>query len=334
MSTPRRRALALLAGLAAAFPLAGPVHAQSFPDHPITLVTGFAPGGSTDIAARFVADRMQAHLPNGRIVVENRPGASGVVAADWLRRQPADGYTIMLIEASSHSVAPNAIRGGTRYNPIDDFTPIAIVGTGPLLLIASNDFPARDAVAAVRLLRESPPDRFTYASSGVGSIPQLAAELLRVRLGTHGEFPHAAYRSGGQMVESIARNETGWGIAVLASAAQQVRDGRVRGLAVTGPRRTPAFPDIPTLAEGALPGFEIETYNAIIGPRGIPGPVQAALNRAINAAIAEPGLRERLQTAGVDAVGPNTPEETRTFLVEQLSRFQEIVRSTGVTLEP
>jgi tripartite-type tricarboxylate transporter receptor subunit TctC len=325
----RRTALGL--GLAA---LAAP--ALAFPDRTITLAVGFAPGGSTDVTSRLVADRLGPALGSGaRVVVENRPGASGIIAGEWLRRQPADGHTLMLVEASSHALAPNAVQGGTRYDPVADFTHIAIVGGGPMIVVTQPNFPGRTPQEVIARLRESPADRMPFASSGVAGMPHLSAEMLASVLGLGGRFPHVPYRSGGLMTESIARGETQWGVAVLASAAGQVRDGRVRGVAVTGLERFPSFPDIPTLNEGALPGFDLENWFAVIGPPGMSPEVTAQLNRAVRAAIAEPQLRERLLIAGVAPwTRANEPADARAFFVAELAKFKAVVERTGVKLEP
>jgi tripartite-type tricarboxylate transporter receptor subunit TctC len=325
----RRAALGL--GLAA---LAAP--ALAFPDRTITLAVGFAPGGSTDVTSRLVADRLGPALGgNGRVVVENRPGASGIIAGEWLKRQAPDGHTLMLVEASSHALAPNAVQGGTRYDPVADFTHIAIVGGGPMIVVTQPGFQGRTPQEVVARLRGAPAETLPFASSGVAGMPHLSAEMLASVLGLGGRFPHVPYRSGGLMVESIARGETQWGVAVLASAAGQVRDGRVRGVAVTGLERFPSFPDIPTLNEGALPGFDLENWFAIIGPRGMPAEVTASLNRAIRAAIAEPQLRERLLVAGVAPwTRPNEPGDAEAFFRAELAKFRGVVERTGVRLEP
>ena len=325
----RRRHLAALL----AMPAISPASAQTFPDRPITLAVGFAPGGSTDIASRLLAERFAHHVGGGaRILIENRPGASGVVASDWLRRQPADGHTLMLIEVSSHAIAPAALEGGTPFNPVDDFTQIGMVGTAPMVLIASPRFPASNAAEAIARLREAPPETFTYATSGVGSIPHLGAEMIALRLGTR--FTHLPYRSGGLMLTSIFQNEGNFGVSVLASAAGQIRDGLVRGLAVTSRERFPTFPDIPTLDEAALPGFELTTWNMIIAPPRLPQPVLARLNAALNTAIAEAPLAERFLGAGVRMwQGPNSPQTTRTFLVSEVAKYRDLVARTGVRLE-
>lgn len=325
------RRLALAVAVAA---LATP--ALAFPDRTITLATGFAPGGSTDVTARLLADRLGPALGgNARVVVENRPGAAGIIASDWLRRQAPDGHTLMLVEASSHALAPNAVAGGTRYDAVADFTHIAMVGTGPMIVVTQPGFQGRTPQEVIARLRESPPDALPFASSGVASMPHLSAEMLASVIGMGGRYTHAPYRSGGLMVESIARAETQWGVAVLASAAGQVRDGRVRGVAVTGLERFPSFPDIPTLNEGALPGFDLENWFAVIGPPGLPAPVVAALNRAVRAAIVEPQLRERLLVAGVAPwTRPNEPADATAFFRAELGKFRQVVDRTGVRLEP
>lgn len=310
--------------------------AQAFPDRTIVLVSGFAPGGSTDITARLLAERMQGHLgANARIVVENRPGASGTVAADWIRRQPADGHVLMLNEASSHVLIPNAMQGGTRYDPINDFTHVAMVANGPLILVAKPDFPARTAAEAVQRLRAGPQDSLPYASSGVGSIPHFAGEAIAVSLDLGGRFAHVPYRSGGLMVESIAKGETAWGVAVLASAAAQMRGGRVRGIALTGLERFPAFPDIPTLAESGIPGFDLGNWFSVIGPPRMPAAVTDALNRAINAALRDPQMVERFINAGITPwTRANAPADARAFFVSELEKFKGVVERTGVRMEP
>ncbi len=203
-----------------------------------------------------------------------------------------------------------------------------------MVLIGSPQFPAADAASAVARLRAAPAETLPVATSGVGALTHFAPEMVIVALGRGGQFQHVPYRSGGLMVESIARGETAWGVAVLAAAAAQVRDGRVKGFAVTGRERFPAFPEIPTLAEGAIPGFDLESWFAVIGPRGLPEAATAALNRAIVAALAEPQLRERFLTAGVVPwQRPNRPADARAFFEAELAKFRAEVQRTGVRME-
>jgi tripartite-type tricarboxylate transporter receptor subunit TctC len=324
----RRLALAALCLFAAA-----PLAAQPFPQRPITLAVGFAPGGSTDIVSRLISERFGANLgPEARVLVENRPGASGIVAGDWLRRQAPDGHTLMLIEVSSHAIAPAALIGGTPFDPLADFTQIAMIGTAPMILISAPSFPATNAQEAIARLRASRPEEFAYATSGVGSIPHLGVEMLAAQLGAR--FTHVPYRSGGLMLTAIHQGEGQFGIAVLASAAGQVRGGLVRGLAVTSRERFPSFPEIPTLNEAAMPGFELTTWNMIIGPPNMPPALVAQLNRALLGVVADAALRERLLQAGVlPWAGENTPETTRAFLTSEVQKYRQVVARTGIRLE-
>jgi len=325
----RRLALAALSAIAVASPLT----AQTFPQRPITLAVGFAPGGSTDIASRLISERFAANLGGeARVVVENRPGASGTVASDWLRRQAPDGHTLMLIEVSSHAIVPAALEGGTNFDPLADFTHIAMIGTAPMILISSPSFPATTAQEAIALMRASRPEQYAYATSGVGSIPHLGVEMIAAQLGAR--FTHVPYRSGGLMLTAIHQGEGQFGVAVLASAAGQVRGGLVRGLAVTSRERFPSFPEIPTLNEGAMPGFELSTWNMIIGPPNMPPAVLAQLNRALIATVAEQQIRDRLLQAGVlPWADPNTPAATRAFMAAEVRKYQEVVARTGIRLE-
>lgn len=220
--------------------------AQSFPERPISMSMGFAPGGSTDIASRLIGERFAANLgANARMLVENRPGASGTVASDWLRRQQPDGHNLMLIEVVSHAVVPAALEGGTAYDPIRDFTHIGMVGTAPMILVAHPGLPGATAAEAIAHLRTSRNEEIAYATSGVGSIPHFAVEMMAGEI--NARFLHVSYRSGGLMLTAIQQRQGQFGIAVLASAASHVRGGMVRGLAVTSRERFPAFPEIPTL---------------------------------------------------------------------------------------
>jgi tripartite-type tricarboxylate transporter receptor subunit TctC len=330
----RRQLLPALATLAAATLLTRRA-ALAFPDKPITLVTGYSPGGSTDIAARILAERLAANLGEGaaRIVVENRPGASGAIAAEWLRRQPADGHTLMLSETGSASIAPNATIGGTRYNTMEDYTHLAVLSLGPLLLIVNNDFPARTAREVVERLRTAPPGSITYATSGFGGVLHMATEMLALDLGTR--FVHVPYRSGAQMLQSIHTGETQFGIAAIASAFAMVRDGLVRPIAITGTQRFPAYPDIPPFAESGVPGFDIAGSYTLIAPAGLPVPVAEAINRATVASLAEPALRDRMLGAGLNPWREaNSLADARAFAQRELDLFKRVVERTGIRLQP
>ncbi len=337
-----RRSLLLSLGLApGGLPLAAPpAQAQrpAFPDRPVSLVTGYAPGGSTDIAARLLAERLAWHLaPGARLQVDNRPGAAGAVASEWLRRQPADGHTVMIAETGSHAIAPNAMAGWNRYDPVADFTHLGIIGAPPLVLVVNNGFQrvfgARTATEVVARLRESAPDSIAYATSGVGGVLHLASEVLALDLGTR--FVHVPYRSGAQMLQSIHNGEVQFGIAALASATAMLRQGLVQGVAVTGRERFAAFPELPTMAEVGVPGFEFEAWYILIGPPNLPPPVAEALNAALVLTLAEAPVRDRLRQAGHDTWrGPNRLADALSFIEREVERYRLVVARTGIRLDP
>jgi tripartite-type tricarboxylate transporter receptor subunit TctC len=302
------------------------------PERPVTLSVGFVPGGSTDIAARILADRLGHYLGGrARVLVENRGGASGVTASEWFRRQPADGHALMLVERSSHAVVPAAMRSFNRFDPLNDFTHLAMVGTGPLMLVATPGFGGDTAAALIAHLRGSQAG-FTYATSGVGSISHLAVEMLALELGS--QFTHVPYRSGAETMRGLYRGDGQFSFAVLAAAAGAVRDGLIRGLAVTSPERFPGFPDIPTMSE-VLPGYDLVTWNMIIAPAGLPAFVAATLNKALLATIAEVEVARRLLVNGLVAWRQrNTPDVARAFLAREIATYRGIVARTGVRLEP
>ena len=303
------------------------------PGRPITMITGYGPGGSTDIAARLLADRMAAALgPEVRIIVENRPGAAGTIATEWLTRQAPDGHTVMVTETGAAAAAPATIIGGTPYDPVADFTHLGVISTPPGVLVVTPRFPGRDGKEVLAAMREAPPESLTYASSGFGGVLHLRSEMLAQALGTR--FVHVPYRSGAQMVQAIMTGEAQFGIAALASATPLMREGKVRGVAMIGGGRFVTFPEIPTLEELGVPGFENGGFFLLIGPAGMPRPVAEALNRALVAALHDPGIREKLIVAGHDPVqGPNGLEEARAFMVRELEVMRGMVERTGIRIQ-
>jgi tripartite-type tricarboxylate transporter receptor subunit TctC len=328
----RRRDLLLGAGAAA---LAGhPARAQTFPDRPITITNGYGPGGSTDIAARLLIDQMAPALgANARAIVENKPGASGTIASTWLVRQPADGYSLLISESSSFAIWPSMHEAGTKYRPLQDFTWISTICTAPMVLIVSPDFPAKTAAEAFEVLRSARSEKFDYSSSGAGSIPHIAAEMLKNLLGADSTSHHIPYRGGAPAVLSIAKGETAWGVASLGSAAGQMQGNLVRALAVTSAARFPAFPDVPTFAEAGLKDMEVDIFYLLHAPAGLPGDVMERLNRSTATALAHQPTRERFINAGMQAWnGPNTPDSTRVIVDTELKRFKSIGEKTRIKI--
>ncbi len=324
----RRRALAILGAAL----LSGTARAQApWPERPISLTVPFTAGGSADIAARILAERMAPRLgPTTRIVVENRAGAGGSLGAEHVRRQPADGYSLLLATASSHGTNPAALPATTPYDPVADFTALALVGGGPMVLVVPGRSPHRSAADLFAALRASP-GRLTFATSGAGGIGHLTGAFVMARAGGL-TAEHIPYRGGAQVLAAMAAGEVDFSVEVLASAAPHIRDGTSRALAVSTPRRHPLVPEVPTMQEAGLAGFDVTTWNILLGPRGMEAALVARINAAANAALAEPGVRERMAAAGVDAADPSTPEQARAFLAAELEKFRGIVREAGITI--
>ncbi len=317
--------------LAAPALLALPAQAQStYPDKPINVVVGFLAGGSTDIAARLLVDRMAPHLgPNARMIIDNRAGAGGSIGAEYVTHQPPDGYTLGVLSASSQGTNPAALPDTVRYDAVEDFSHIAILGGGPMLIIVPGNSPHRtigELVAAAKS-GSAPP---LWASSGTGGIGHLTGALFAHRAGFQGEY--VPYRGGSAVLEAMRKAEVDFSAEVLASSWPAMRDGATRALAVTSLTRHPLIPDVPTMQESGFNGFEIITWNLVQGPKGIPSPIVAQLNKAAMDALAEPTLRRRLADAGVDPADPSTPASTRAFAASELEKFRAIVRETGLVI--
>jgi tripartite-type tricarboxylate transporter receptor subunit TctC len=307
--------------------------AAGFPERPITLSNGYPPGGSTDVSARLIIDGMMRAMPNSRVIVENRPGASGTVACDWLRRQGPDGYTLLLSESSSFAIWPSMHAEGTKYDPLADFDWVSTVCTAPLVFVVSPDFPATTVEQAIEVLRSPRSDKLDYSSSGAGSIPHIAAEMLRKVVGDANQSRHVSYRGGAQAVLSVSKGETAWGVASLGSAAGLLQGGGLRALAVTGAKRFSSFPDVPTFTERGFPEMEVEIYYLVHAPARLPGGVHETLSGAIASALVDETVRARFTAAGMQAwTGPNTPATTRAIVQAELKRFKEVSQRTGIRI--
>ncbi len=325
----RRDCLAALAFSAAV----SRANAATFPERPIILSNGYPPGGSTDVAARLIMDGMMRAMPNSRVIVENRPGASGTIACDWLRRQTADGYSLLLSESSSFAIWPSMHAEGTRYDPLADFDWVSTVCTAPLVFIVSPDFPAKTVEEAIDVLRSPKSEKLDYSSSGAGSIPHIAAEMLRKVVGDTNQSRHVSYRGGAPAVLSVSKGETGWGVASLGSAAGLLQGGGLRALAVTGAKRFPSFPDVPTFTERGLPEMEVEIYYLVHAPARLPGGIHETLSAAVASALQDETVRSRFIAAGMEAwTGPNTATTTRAIVTAELKRFKDISARTGIRI--
>lgn len=297
--------------------------AQSFPTRPVTLVVPFASGGPTDILARIMADAVGERLGQ-RIVVDNRAGAGGTIASGHVARAPADGYTLLLSNIAAQGIAPAAYRS-LPYDPVAGFTHIGLIGEIPNALVANPAFPARDVAGFLDYARRNP--GLTYATGGVGTSTHLAAELLAQMAGIR--MTHVPYRGAAPAMTDVVSNQVPLLFNAVTGLKPQIDAGRLRVLAVTGARRSNVFPDVPTVAEAGLPGYEAVAWFGISGPAGLPAEVTARLNEAINRSLADPAIEARLLELGVTPA-QITPERYRAYVAEEVAKWQRVGREINL----
>lgn len=307
--------------------LVAPALAQGFPNRPITMVVPFAPGGGTDIAARIIAPKM-AELLGQNVIIENVAGAGGNVGTNRVAKAAPDGYTILMGTISTHAINP-AVFKSMPHDPVKDFAPISLLVLVPSVLTVTNDFPAKDVRELIARLKAEP-DKHSYASSGVATPQHLGGELFKTMTGT--QMTHVPYRGGGPALQDVVSGKVAMIFDNLPSSAEQIRAGKVRGFAVTTKTRSPAFPDMPTMEEAGLPGYEIYSWNALFAPARTPRDVIAKINDAANKAIKDPGVAKRLMDLSNVIVG-TTPEALAEHVAKELAKWGPIAKATGASME-
>ncbi len=266
----------------------------AWPEKPIKVMIGYAPGGSTDVVARLLSQKLGEKLGQP-IIIENKPGAAGDFAAELMLQAPADGYTLMMTTVAVHAINPGLMK--QRFNPIDDFTPIAFVCSYPMIMIGSPQTTFKTLAELKDLSVKSPT---FYSSSGVGSPGHLAGELMVKSLGAN--ITHVPYKGGSPSVLAIMSGEAQVNFATLPAVVPQIRGGKVRAIGLASKERNPAVPDVPTMAELGLADFEVGTWSGLIAPRGVPAEIVQKINAAVNAVVNDPVVRQRLLDEGSEKV--------------------------------
>ncbi len=312
-----------------AFPALGSARAQPGwePGRPVTLLVGFAPGGGTDIIARLLSPVLQQSL-GVPIAVENRPGASGTIAAQANSRAAPDGHTVLMSTVSASAVVPPQM----TPPPFDihrDQTAIALAATVPLVAVVPTSSPARDLAGLIARARENP-GGLNYASSGVATQQHLAAELLSMAAGIR--MTHVPFRGTGQAVNEILAGRIDLAIDTFPTYLPHIRGERVRALATTTPGRIDWLPDLPTVAESGFPGFDANVWYMVMGPAGLPAPIRDRWAAALNAALADPVLRPRIREAGF-LPGGGTSAEASALLARDAERYGALIRQAGIRIE-
>jgi tripartite-type tricarboxylate transporter receptor subunit TctC len=323
----RRLALvaALAAGLAPAVLASGAAHAQAWPAKPIRWIIPYGPG-SSDIVTRMVAIPVSAALGQ-QLVVENRPGGNGNVGTEQVAKSPADGYTLLLGAAATHAVNPSLAK--TPYDPVKDFVPIILLASVPNVLITnpSSGFGSvKDVIGAAK----AKPGTVTYSSNGAGSSGHMSAALFEMLTGT--KLTHVPYKGSSEAVVALARGDVNVMFANLPPAQPMIRDGRVKALAVTTSQRLGGLPELPTVAETGVPGYEVTTWFAVFAPAGTPDAIVQRLNKEFATALAMPDIREKLLQQGF-VLGGGSPADLGNLVKNDLVKWAKVVKETGAKIE-
>jgi tripartite-type tricarboxylate transporter receptor subunit TctC len=295
----------------------------NYPDKPVRFVVPYPPGGGTDVIARIVQDRFQALLGQP-IIIDNKGGAGGSVGSELAARAAPDGYTV-LFTLSSHTINP-AIYPKLSFDTIKDFESIGTVASLPQILVANPQVPA-NTVAELVALAKAKPELLAYASVGNGSPGHLAGELFKLRTGT--QMTHIPYRGGGPAVTDVISGQVPLLWVSIPAAAQFVKAGKLKALAVSTLKRSAAFPDVPTVQETGVPDFEVDSWYAMFVPARTPQPVIDRLNRTLNTIVAEPGIRDKLLAQGAEGVG-GTPQTLTRIVAAEIPKWAKLAKDANI----
>ncbi|UPA27888.1 Bug family tripartite tricarboxylate transporter substrate binding protein [Shinella oryzae] len=323
------RRMALSAGLSLLSLLAvnAPALADGFPERQVTLVVPFAAGGSTDVVARIIAQKMSEDLGQ-QVIVQNVAGAGGNLGADNVARADADGYTILMGTVATHALNPLILKS-TPYDAEKDFAPISLLVVVPNVLVVNPALPAKNVEELLALLKGAP-DQYSYASSGNGTPLHLSGELFKSMAGV--EMVHIPYKGAGPALNDVIANQVPIMFDNLPSSSGHIKAGTLRALAVTTKERATSFPDVPTVAESGIPGYETYTWNALFAPAGTPTEVIARLNQSANTALKDPAVAERMKEFSATIVG-STPEELGAHVKAEIAKWTPVVRDAKVQMD-
>ncbi len=314
----------LIAALALVVAL--PAAAQDYPSRPVKIVVSYAPGGSNDVVARVIAPELQKELGQS-FVVENRAGASGGIGADMVAKSAPDGYTLFM-GAGAHALAPSLYKK-LPYDIVKDFAPISLAATSTYVLVLNPSVPATTLPELLALLK-SKPGQLNYASAGKGTPLHLAAELFKSRTGT--DIVHVPYGGDTPALNDLMAGTVQLSFMSVASTAPQIRAGKLRAIAVTSARRSDALPDLPTLSELGIAGYDVGTWWGLLAPAGTPEAIIAKLNTAMRKAVAQPQVKERFAPLGLDPRS-DSPAEFATFIKDEVARYAAIAKIAGIEPE-
>ena len=295
----------------------------AWPEKPIKVLIGYAPGGSTDVVGRLISQKLGEKLGQP-IVIENKPGGAGDFAAELMLQAPPDGYTLFMTTVAVHAINPGLYKT-QRFHPLNDFTPIALICSYPMIMIAAPGTTFKTPAELKELAAKTPT---FYSSSGVGSPGHLAGELLVKSLGAN--IIHVPYKGGSPSVLAIMTGEAQVNFATLPAVVPQIRGGKVRAIGLASTSRNPAVPDVPTLAELGIADFDVGTWTGFVGPKGLAPEIVQKLNAAVTAAVNDPVIHQRLLDEGAE-IRLMSPTEFGAFMRSENTRWVKVVRDAGIT---
>jgi tripartite-type tricarboxylate transporter receptor subunit TctC len=312
-------------GAAAAMLAAPAVRAQAMPSAPIRIVVGFPPGGGTDAVARLLAQKLGV-LWNTSVIVENRPGAAGVIAAEYTTKQPADGTTLLMANFSSHAVAPG-LYPDLAYNVKRDFAPIVLVGVTPTVLIGNRKHDVKTLQDVVTLCKKQS-GQITFGSAGLGSVQHLALEMFKLRAGV--DAVHVPYKGSGPMMTDLLGGHIDFSFETIPSAIQQIRHGAVVAIAQTNAARSRLLPDVPTVAESGFPGFQATTWYGLVGPAKLPKALAERMNRDVDTVLAMPDVAKAMDGYSAEG-GGGSVEKFAQFMADEETKWGKVIKEAKVT---
>jgi len=321
------RIFALLLATAATWPAATLAQSPSFPNKPVRIVVPFPPGGPLDAAGRAIAQKLSEAWGQS-VVVDNRPGAGGNIGADLVAKSPPDGYTVVMGALSTHAVNPS-LYPSMPYDAVRDFVPITLVAVTPNVLVVNPALPVH-SVAELIAYAKANPNKLSFGSGSNGSAGHLAGELFKVDTGT--DVVHVPYKGAAPAMQALLAGDTQFMFDNLASSMPQVKAGKLRALAVTTAKRSGLVPELPTMAESGLAGFDISTWFGLLAPAGTPPDVIAKWNAHVVKILKSPEMRERLVAQGAEAA-PTTPAEFAAFIAAEVPKYAKIVKASGAKVD-
>lgn len=320
----------IVAGLSAVafgLGLASQAALAAYPDKPVTIIVPFPPGGSTDMVARAIAPKLQEKLGQP-FVIDNRAGATGAIGATAVKNAAPDGYTFMVASIGVYAINP-FIQKKLQYDPVKDLDPITVAVRAPNVLVTNPNFPAKSVQELIAQLKKQP-DKITFASSGAGSSDHLTAALFWQKSGTSGI--HVPYKGGAPAITDLLGGHADVSFQNINAVISHIKAGKLKVLAITGDKRSPLLPDVPTLAEAGVPGVNVYSWQAVAGPKGMPADVKKKLHDGIVAALNDPTNRKQMEDIGFEIVA-DTPEEMAKYQAQELERWRQVIEVGKIQLE-